>query len=340
MLPKISAHLSLTRIALLAAASTLVLAAPQAAIAGELPTGTNSFAMVMKPSQELDAYQPVDLVCFAPTGNYFLALTNGGRDGEEGAATLVSARRDGRLEETIFALGEAVSGAEEITIPYTVPRDAELFGELAFSTDGGSESAVSGITKIGLRNGYFPCQTSSDVVYFGVSNDRKMMVTADEQGALSLTMMDGASVLLTIEGGVYATGSADENVFLFMEAERLITIRAAPHDRQTYPSWTITQPNRPAYLSSPKAFVSADMHVRGEAASMVPYALSLHLERLDTCLHLAGEWSGVASRDSEVRSSRDQAGCDNTRENQAAMRVEYADNPAITAILNSRRLEQ
>lgn len=326
-------------IAVTASAAALIASAPPSdPAATPLPTNPNGFSMVMTPSSDLDAYRMVDMLCVAPGEYRFTAFANDGA----GRASFIAPRDDGTLEVTGLALGEADPAAGSFRIPFAASGNPAPVGHFTFTNPGvygdPARLAMPTLSSVEIGGERAECMFDPAIVYLGVTDTNRMIVTAAENGSLTLTVMDGAEIVKTVGNGHYATGKADEIVYLFMEGEELTMIKAAPRTRQSYPAWTMSSPDGRNFGDSPRAFFSADMQALGAREWSLPHDLAIHLDRLEICRHLSGEWSGEAERDAQVAESWGRARCDEAVEGEATFQAEYADNPAVSAILASRRI--
>lgn len=304
--------------------------------AANLPKNQNGFYLMQDKSDVHSRYFAVDALCIAEKHNVFIAFKENGN----GLVDFLSLNQVGNLNTETLRLGEADAGASQINYGLTDPETGENIGQLHYINPGAlgdpAKIAMNTLSSISIKDVRGKCMVQPGVVYVGVTSQRRMMVTANELGKLTLSeySRSGGNLVSTKMGGYWSTGKADEIVFSFMEGDELTSIKASPHDRIAYPAWRTTKDGMHEYSASPQIFFVADMEKFGSNANRMPYALALHFERLEICRHLTGEVSSNPARDAQLVTSFERASCSDAKANHPAYLKQSAQDAKLSTMLN------
>lgn len=318
------------------AVGTIGLLSTIAAQAASLPKNQNGFYLMQDKSDDHSRYFAVDALCVAEKHNVFIAFKENGA----GLVDFLSLNRAGNLNTETFRLGEADAGVSQINYGLSEPETGEQVGHLHYINPGAfgdpTEIAMNTLSSISIEDARGECMVQPDVVYVGVTSQRRMMITKNDQGNLKLSEFsrDGGYLLSTKTEGYWSTGKADEIIFSFIEGEELTSLKASPHEQITYPAWRKTRDGMREYSASPQSFFVADMEKFGSKASRMPYGLALHFERLEICRHLAGEASGNPARDAQLVTSFERAGCSEAKANHAEYLKQSVKDKKLSTMLN------
>lgn len=318
------------------AVGTLGLFLTTAGRAASLPKNQNGFYLMQDKSDDQSRYFAVDALCVAEKHNVFIAF----RENGDGLVDFLSLNRARNLNKETLRLGEADAGASQINYGLTEPETGEEVGQLHYINPGAlgdpTKIAMHTLSSITIDDARGECMVQPDVVYVGVTNQRRLMVTKNDQGDLKLREFsrDGGDLLSTKTKGYWSTGKADQIVFSFMDGDELTSIKASPHKRIAYPAWRKTRDGTREFSASPQSFFVADMEKFGSKASRMPYGLALHFERLEICRHLAGEASGNPARDAQLAASIERTGCSDAKANHPAYLKQFAKDEKLSTMLN------
>lgn len=318
------------------AAGTLALLSTTTGQAASLPKNQNGFYLMQDKSDDHSRYFAVDALCVAEKHNVFIAFKENGA----GLVDFLSLNRAGKLNTETLRLGEADAGASQINYGLSEPETGEQVGHLHYINPGAfgdpAEIAMNTLSSISIKDARGECMVQPDVVYVGVTSQRRIMITKNDQGKLKLSEFsrDGGDLLSTKTEGYWSTGKADEIVFSFIEGEELTSLKASPHERIAYPAWRKTRDGIREYSASPQSFFVADMEKFGGKASRMPYGLVLHFERLEICRHLAGEASANPERDAQLATSFERTGCSDAKANHPEYLKQTSNDEKLSTMLN------
>lgn len=318
------------------ALGALALLTTTAGQAASLPKNQNGFYLMQDKSDDHSRYFAVDALCVAEKHNVFIAFKQKG----DSLVDFLSLNQAGNLNKATFRLGEADAGVSQINYGLSEPETGEQIGHLHYINPGAfgdpAKIAMNTISSISIDDAKGKCMVQPDVIYVGVTNQRRVMVTVTEQGDLTLTQFArrGGEQLSKTTAGYWSTGKADEIIFSFIKGDELTSIKASPHDRIEYPAWRSTKNGMREFSASPQSFFVADMEKFGSKASRMPYGLALHFERLEICRHLAGEASGNPGRDAQLAKSLERTACSDAKANHSEYRKQFVKDQKLSAMLN------
>ncbi|MEP6340826.1 hypothetical protein [Parasphingorhabdus sp.] len=321
-------------VAAIAVAATGLLSAT-AGQAASLPKNQNGFYLMQGKSDDQSRYFAVDALCVAEKHNVFIAFKEDGA----GLVDFLSLNRAGNLNRETLRLGEADAGDSQIYYSLSEPETGEGVGRLHYINPGAlgdpAKIAMNTLSSITIDDARGECMVQPDVVYVGVTNQRRLMVTANAQGKLVLSEFSrvGGELLSTKTGGYWSTGKADEIVFSFIEGDELTSLKASPHERIAYPAWRKTRAGTREFSASPQSFFVADMEKFGSRENRMPYGLALHFERLEICRHLAGEASGDPGRDAQLAKSIERSGCSAAKANHSEYVKQSGNDEKLSKML-------
>ena len=286
-------------------------------------------SLVTRPGRDEPPFREVETVCFTRDARRAIALTPLGEDRLaridtwDGAAGSVLRVAVGPVDpgagQRYYALRDPETGAARGARHFIAPGMAEpgSLGAAAYMSS--VEIAEQRSECLALQDALYAAQMRSDQLVVRLAGDRPVLDWREPGSAVH------RMTTTFVEDG------PDARTLTFVSPDRIARI-AMPRPGRTGGNRVMLGGAQPDTDFALAVFV-ADRTFALEGIAALPAEVGALLDRLQPCNHFAGEWSGVAERDAQLREAWERAGCESLDADYDRLLGSPDTDPAIRAYL-------